>query len=275
MDVPQQNEPAPDGPGRSVTDWNAGWVSTVLPLLRAVGKLWFRSEVTGMEKVPDGGVLLVSNHSGGLLAYDVPLIAVAFADEFGPQRPLCTLAHDLITTTPLATVFKKYGFLRAHPKEAVAALEEGQATLVFPGGDWEVMRPVWESATIDFGGNKGYVRTAVEAGVPIVPIVSIGGQETQLFFTDGRRLARLTRLDKLFRFTRVPLGIGFPFGITPGMPPNIPAPAKIVTRVLDPIDITAEFGADPDLDAVDAHVRDRMQTALTELAEQRRFPIIG
>ncbi len=32
----------------------------------------------------------------------------------------------------------------------------------------------------NFNGRKGYV-TAVEAGVPIVPAVSIGGQESQLY----------------------------------------------------------------------------------------------
>ena len=41
-----------------------------------------------MENVPaTGGALLVSNHSGGLIAMDVPVLAVAFFDEFGSERP--------------------------------------------------------------------------------------------------------------------------------------------------------------------------------------------
>ena len=52
-------------------------------MLRMVCKLWYRSEVRGIEHVPDGGALLVSNHSGGLIAMDVPVIAVAFAEHFG------------------------------------------------------------------------------------------------------------------------------------------------------------------------------------------------
>ena len=55
----------------------------------------------------------------------------------------------------------------------------------------------------------------------------------------------------------------------------MPLPAKIVTRVLEPIDIAAQFGEDPDIDEVDLHVRAVMQEALDELARERRFPVLG
>ena len=48
-----------------------------------------------------------------------------------------------------------------------------------------------------------------------------------------------------------------------------------VMKVLPPIDIVAEFGEDPDIDEVDAHVRHVMQRALDELAGERRLPILG
>jgi hypothetical protein len=73
----------------------------------------------------------------------------------------------------------------------------------------------------------------------------------------------------------LPLSIGFPFGLSAIFPPNIPLPSKIVTRVLDPIDIRAEFGDDPDVESVDLHVRTVMQAALSELARERRFPVLG
>ncbi len=55
----------------------------------------------------------------------------------------------------------------------------------------------------------------------------------------------------------------------------LPLPSKIVTRVLEPIDIAAQFGDDPDVDEVDLHVRTVMQAALDELARERRFPVLG
>ena len=61
------------------------------------------------------------------------------------------------------------------------ALERDAALLVYPGGDHETYRPTWESAKIDFAGRTGFARLAIEHGVPIVPVVAIGGQETALF----------------------------------------------------------------------------------------------
>ena len=59
------------------------------------------------------------------------------------------------------------------------------------------------------------------------------------------------------------------------IPPNVPLPTKIVTQVLEPIDIAARFGEDPDVDKVDEYVRSVMQQALSELAAKRRLPILG
>jgi hypothetical protein len=59
------------------------------------------------------------------------------------------------------------------------------------------------------------------------------------------------------------------------LPPNLPLPSKIVTRVLEPIDIAAEFGDDPDVGEVDLHVRAVMQKGLDELACERRYPVLG
>ena len=56
---------------------------------------------------------------------------------------------------------------------------------------------------------------------------------------------------------------------------NLPLSSKIVTQVLEPIDITAQFGKKPDVADVDAYVRKVMQSALTDLAAQRRFPVLG
>ena len=116
--------------------------------------------------------------------------------------------------------------------------------------------------------------TAIEAGVPIVPIVSIGGQETQLFLTRGNWLARRLGLTKA-QVNILPLSFGFPFGLSAVLPPNLPLPAKIVTEVLEPIDVTELFGDDPDVAEVDEYVRSVMQTALDRLGRQRRLPVLG
>ncbi len=251
------------------------WVARVLPLLKVAVKAWFRSDVRGVDKIPEGGALLVSNHSGGVMAMDVPVIAVAFWDHFGTERPLYVLAHDILFLGPAKEVFSRTGFVPANRKNAQDILQSGGVTIVFPGGDYDVFRPTTSANRIDFEGRTGYVRTALEAGVPLVPVVSIGGHEAQLFLSRGEGLAKLLQLDRLTRMKFVPVTFGFPFGFSLGLPPNLPLPTKIATRVLDPVHITEEFGDDPDIEEVDRVVRDRMQLALDEMARTRRFPVIG
>ena len=262
-----------------IEKWDPEFTERVIGILRPLIRRYFRTQVRGLENIPPaGGALLVSNHSGGQFAADVPILAVEFYEKFGYDRPIHTLSHDMLFVGPIGTVLRRTGFIRANPENAAEALRSGHLVVVFPGGDYDACRPtVWQNV-IDFDGRKGYVRTAIEAGVPIVPAVSIGGQENQLYLTRGSGLAkRLGPIARAARTKIVPISFGFPFGLSvAGMiPPNFPLPTKIVTQVLEPIDIVAEFGENPDIAAVDAHVREVMQSALDRLGRERRLPILG
>jgi 1-acyl-sn-glycerol-3-phosphate acyltransferase len=147
---------------------------------------------------------------------------------------------------------------------------------VYPGGDHETHRPSWESSTVDFGGRKGFIRLALRAGVPIVPVVAIGGQETALFLSRGERLARVLQLDRMFRLKVLPISLALPWGLNVGdMLTHIPLPAKITVDVLPPIDLREEFGARPDVEEVYTNIVGRMQDRLSALAAERRFPVLG
>ncbi|MBV9092234.1 MAG: acyltransferase family protein [Mycobacteriaceae bacterium] len=246
-------------------------INTAGPLARR----WFRAEVQGLESFPSsGGALVVSNHSGGMLTVDVLLFAAAFYDAFGFDRPLYTLGHDALFVGPLARWLTGIGVIHAGPDNAAQALRSGGVVLVFPGGVYDSYRPTLTQNVVDFKGRTGYVRTALQAAVPLVPSVSIGGQESQLFLTRGTWLANKLGLRRL-RSDILPLTVGFPFGLSAVLPVNIPLPTKIVTEVLKPIDLYAEFGPDPDVDTVDARVRSLMQSALNSLARKRRLPVLG
>ena len=239
-----------------ITKWDPGLTERVMGVTRPFLKRYFRSEVRGLDNMPSGGALLVSNHSGGMLPMDVPILSAHFYDRHGYDRPLYTLSHDMLMTGPSGEFFRRIGYISANHENADEALRSGGLVVVFPGGD--------------------YVKAALNAGVPIVPTVGIGGQETQIFLSRGTWLAkRLGPIARLARAKIVPISFGFPFGLSVVIPPNIPLPTKIVMKVLPPIDIVAEFGENPDIDEVDAHVRHVMQRALDELAAERRLPILG
>jgi 1-acyl-sn-glycerol-3-phosphate acyltransferase len=258
-----------------ITKWDPGLTERVMGLIRPLVKGYHRSEVRGLESFPPGSALVVSNHSGGIFPMDVPVFATGFYEKFGYDRPVFTLSHDVIFTGPTADFFVKTGFIRASHENADEALRSGGVVIVFPGGDYDVYRPTLSENKIDFDGRTGYVKAALNAGVPIVPAVGIGGQESQLYLSRGEWMAKALRLDKLMRAKILPISFGFPFGLSAVLPVNVPLPTKIVMQVLPPIDIVAEFGEDPDIDEVDGHVRHVMQRALDELAKERRLPVLG
>ena len=257
-----------------ITKWDPLLTARVVGFLRPIVKRYFRSEVRGLSHIPAGGALLVSNHSGGMLTTDPPTFAVSFYDEFGYDRPLLTLSHDVYSRGPTKQFFLRTGFIPATPGNAAQALASDALVMVYPGGDYDAMRPTSKQNVIDFNGRTGYVRAAVEAGVPIVPMVSIGGQETQLFLSRGTWLAKRLGLKQRLRSEMAPLTFGFPFGLTLGGV-NVPLPAKLVTQVLPPIDIRDQFGISPDIDEIDTHVRTVMQAELNRLVAQRRVPFLG
>ena len=254
------------------------YIRDTLPALRTMSKAYFRSDVTGLERIPaEGPVLLVGNHSGGTMIADTFVFAQAFYDHFGPDRLFHQLAHDLVfKVAGLRTLVQRYGTVPASPKNMKEALKRDAALLVYPGGDEESFRPSWETSNVDFAGRTGFVKLALEHDVPVVPIVALGGQETGLFLGRGRGIANALQLNKLARLKVVPPVIGPPFGLTVlDVPPRIPLPAKIRVRVMPPIDLRKQLGRNPDVDKGYTIVTSRMQRTLTRMANERTIPVVG
>ena len=264
-------------PPADLDERDPDYIRETLPRLWLLASLYFRAEVRGLGNVPEEGpVLLVGNHSGGNLTPDTGVFTLAFSTYFGVERAFYQLAHNLVLSMPGLSFLRKFGTVAASHENARKALQSGAVVLVYPGGDYEVHRPSWQSGKVDFGGRKGFLRLALEEGVPIVPVVSIGGQETALFLARGERLAKGLALDKLFRLKVLPISIAPPWGINVGdMLGHLPLPAKITVEALPAIDLRREFGDDPDLDEVYDHLVRQMQETLDALAAERRWPVLG
>jgi hypothetical protein len=114
--------------------------------------------------------------------------------------------------------------------------------------------------------------------VPIVPVANVGASDTLIVLTDGKMIAKALQLDKLLRAKAVPIGIGFPLGLTLAVFPQIPLPAKLRTEILEPIELEGGDGARFDDDYVEEKEREvvaTLQRGVDRLAERRRFPIFG
>jgi 1-acyl-sn-glycerol-3-phosphate acyltransferase len=264
-------------PRADLDERDPDYIRPQLPLMWMLASIWFRGEVRGLGNIPDSGpVLLVGNHSGGNMTPDTILFTLAFSTFFGVERRFYQLAHNLVLAMPWLARLRKFGTVAASPANASEALDSGAALLVYPGGDYEVHRPSWLANKVDFGGRKGFIRLALEKDVPIVPVVSVGGQETALFLTRGEGLAHALWLDRLFRLKTLPISLALPWGLNVGdMLGHIPLPAKLTVEALPAIDLREEFGPDPDVDEIYDHLIRLMQETLDALASERRLPMIG
>jgi 1-acyl-sn-glycerol-3-phosphate acyltransferase len=262
--------------GNDIDAWDPEYVRRVLPVWRAVFGTYFRADVRGLDNIPaEGPSLLVGNHSGGTVIVDTFVFAGEFYERFGPDRRFHQLAHDIAARLP-GTGIDRWGTVAASHDNARKAFDKGAPVLVYPGGDYETFRPSWHSDRIEFGGRKGFVRLAQERGVPVVPVVAIGGQETALFVTRGQRVARATRWSDLTRIKVLPVALAPPFGATLlDLPVRLPLPAKITIQVLPPIDLEERFGPDADHEEVYEEVTGEMQKTLSKLQEERSVPIAG
>jgi 1-acyl-sn-glycerol-3-phosphate acyltransferase len=246
-----------------------------LPGMWLLTSLYFRAEVRGLDRIPEEGpVLFVGNHSGGNMTPDSMVFMLAFNTYFGVERSVYALAHSLVTSWPIiGSLASKWGIITAGPRAAEVALERGNSVLVYPGGDVETHRPWTARHEIRFDGRKGFLRVARNAGVPIVPVVSDGGQDTYLPLSDGRKVAKALRLPQLARLKVLPVSLALPWGLNVGdFLGHIPFPAKIRQEVLEPIDVAERFPEESDDDAAYEYVTTRMQEALTALAAERIAP---
>jgi 1-acyl-sn-glycerol-3-phosphate acyltransferase len=264
-------------PRADLDDRDPDFIRERLPLMWLAASLWYRGEVRGLGNIPDSGpVLMVGNHSGGNMIPDTVVFTLAFNTYFGVERAFYQLAHNVVLSMPGLGSLRRFGTVAASPDNARKALQSGAALLVYPGGDYEVHRPFWQRNRVDFNGHKGFLRLALQENVPVVPVVSIGGQETALFLSRGEGLARLLALDRMFRLKVLPISLALPWVVNVGdMLGHIPLPAKITIETLPAIDLKAEFGPDPDVDEVYDRLLRLMQDTLDALAAERRLPVIG
>jgi 1-acyl-sn-glycerol-3-phosphate acyltransferase len=240
---------------------------------------WFRMEMDGWENLPEPPVLLVGIHSGAPFVWDAWTVGVQWWRRFGQERLLHGTAHDALMAIPgIGRYFRAMGVLPAAPDSMATALAEGRDVAVWPGGEVDSLRPWHERDKANLAGRSGFVKMAIRAGVPIVPIATVGGADAMPVLIRGDRLSQTLRLDKLLRLKVFPVAISLPWGIAPAALPQFPLPAKIRTRLMSAIDIDHDpERADDDtyVEAKYREVQSSIQSGMDALARKRALPLFG
>lgn len=189
--------PAPGRPSRLA-------LTLLTRVVRPVSKVLFRPSLHGLAHLPDHRqYLLVANHSAGIGLAEILSIAGLFAESFGGTRRIAAFVHPVNYTNPVTTWLQdQLGSIPSTYEAAEAALADGASILVFPGGDHETLRPIWQANRVDFGGRRGFLRIARKAGVPIVPLGIRGSHWTSPILIRWAPLATLFVLPRLLGLKR-------------------------------------------------------------------------
>ena len=254
------------------------FLARIVPMMETYGR-YFDSEVRGTEHFPDSGpALLVGNHSGPNCDPDTPALMAAWYRKNGVDNPLVVLSFDVIFGVPRAgDFFRRLAQVPANPRNGAAALERGAAVLVYPGGLEDIARTWSERNRIVLADHKGFIKLALQQGVPVIPVVSHGGHESSIVLSRGRRIAKALGLNK-FRTYSMPLIFTIPWGVVVGPIPSFPIPTKVTLQACEPMRWSHLSAEDADDPAVVQRCYDEivsvMQGTLDDLAKEHPYPIL-
>ncbi len=196
---------------------------------------YFRTEVHGIEHLPwDKGCICVSNHA--VLGLDSAVLFAALHERTG--RMLRGLGEHVLFKVPLLSqLFVRFGAVDGNRDNAVRLLKAGEWAICYPGGVRDSFKRPSDRYRLKWHNRVGYLRCALQAGVPIIPIAGIGIDDAFVTLGNERVVGR-----RIFGRSTYDMPILMGLGL-------MPLPVKFRFVIGAPIDPTERFG----LTAADAN----------------------
>ncbi len=119
----------------------------------------------GLDKLPEGGMILAANHS--LASYDIALLMAAIY-EYSNRIPRALIDRLFFKVPGLGAIMESLGSREGSQENAVNLLKSGEIIVIAPGGMREALRPSREKYKVMWSRRKGFARLSIESGVPIV-----------------------------------------------------------------------------------------------------------
>jgi len=179
-------------------------------------RYWFRVETHGIDRLPQGRMLLIANHAGQI-AIDAGMIGAAMVLEAEPPRIIRGMGEYWLPTVPWVNIaMSRTGSVVGTRKNCVDLLEADECVIAFPEGVRGMNKLIWERYQLqEFG--YGFMRLALDTHSPIVPIAVVGSEE------QAPAIANLRGLGQLLGMPAFPVTLTWPWLGLLGL---IPLPVK-------------------------------------------------
>jgi 1-acyl-sn-glycerol-3-phosphate acyltransferase len=218
---------------------------------------YLRVEVDGLDRVPDGGAVMIANHTGAA-GLDFVILYLTLFEEI--DRTFYAAAHPSFFRTPvIRDIASRIGMFEVSVTESTRLLDRGELLLFFPEGEDGNFKPLWKYYDLQTF-HPGFARVALAAEAPILPVVVVGGEDS------NPSLGKIDWFEEAFG-SPLPLPLSL-----------LPLPAKWRVRFLDPIPVEKWMTGDVVDRNVDEDVagdlQELMQAELDRVLEDRGHPFL-
>ncbi|MEZ4815708.1 MAG: lysophospholipid acyltransferase family protein [Bdellovibrionota bacterium] len=237
----------------------------VAPFVNFLYEKYFRVSAVGLDEVPEGPAIFIANH-GGQIPIDGLMVVYALLAKAQKNRLTRAMVERWVPTLPfIGSFFMKLGQIVGEQKNCLQLLKNKQSVLVFPEGVKGSGKTIEHRYQLQ-AFPSGFYRLAIEAQVPIIPVVLVGTEESYPAIANFKPLA------KLLRAPYFPITPSFPLLGPLGL---VPVPSKISMKFLPAIypELTKE-ASDKEVFAEVEKIKKSMQAAIKKGLKKRGSNIL-
>ena len=172
----------------------------IWPIIRNV----FQFKVEGLDRIPENGpFLFVSNHNIGALLESHSTLFI-LKEKLPKGRFVYGFTHpSIFKISGIKHYFEWIGAVPATYKVADQVFREGHSLMIFPGGNRQALRSIWNYRDNHFRWSHGWAKIAIDHKVPVIPITFNGSHFVNPVIMSGEWVSKiLIFVQEIFRSTK-------------------------------------------------------------------------
>lgn len=178
----------------SDSEFSLKTIAKLEPWLGFLYEEWWKVELNGLQHVPKKGPVMFLGNSGGIMPWAALMLMYAFMKDQTHPRRLSILAElDWIEDERLYNFLREIGFVSFSADNARRLFSEGETVIAFPEGIPGSVKPFGERYRLRaFDWTK--LMPAIDMHVPLVPLATLGPEESFPVGANWEKLARMLSL---------------------------------------------------------------------------------